>query len=89
MLFLNFSRLWVAFRGGGVAKWVGIRPVDVVLLWWYRGGGFGSMGFASHMGMATLGRLLTVGVVLTLLCYIVVLPSVLEWDDRRRQRRAG
>jgi predicted RND superfamily exporter protein len=47
---------------------------------------FGSMGFASHMGMASLGRLLTVGVVLTLLCYVVVLPSVLEWDDRRRAR---
>jgi hypothetical protein len=25
----------------------------------------------------------------TLLCYVVVLPAVLDWDDRRRGRRAG
>jgi hopanoid biosynthesis associated RND transporter like protein HpnN len=47
---------------------------------------FGSLGFASHKGMAATGQLLTIGVALTLLCYVVVLPAVLEWDDRHRRR---
>jgi hopanoid biosynthesis associated RND transporter like protein HpnN len=47
---------------------------------------FGSLGFASHKGMASIGQLLTIGVALTLVCYVVVLPAVLEWDDRHRRR---
>jgi predicted RND superfamily exporter protein len=47
---------------------------------------FASLGFASHRGMAALGQLLTLGVFMTLVCYVVVLPAVLEWDDRRRAR---
>jgi hypothetical protein len=46
---------------------------------------FASLGFVSHRGMAALGQLLTLGVFVTLVCYVVVLPAVLEWDDRRRQ----
>jgi hopanoid biosynthesis associated RND transporter like protein HpnN len=48
---------------------------------------FGSLAFASHRGMASIGWLLSVGVAITLVCYVVVLPAVLEWDDRRRRRR--
>jgi hypothetical protein len=48
---------------------------------------FGSMAFASHRGIASFGLLLTLGVALTLVCYVIVLPAVLEWDDRRRARR--
>lgn len=47
---------------------------------------FGALGFATHKGMASIGQLLTIGVALTLLCYVVVLPAVLEWDDRHRRR---
>ena len=47
---------------------------------------FGSLGFASHKGMSATGQLLTIGVALTLICYVVVLPAVLEWDDRHRNR---
>ena len=50
---------------------------------------FGSLGFAPHRGMAAIGQLLAIGVALVLVCYVVVLPAVLEWDDRRRQRPAG
>jgi predicted RND superfamily exporter protein len=46
---------------------------------------FGSLAFAPHRGIAAIGRLLTIGVALVLLCYVVVLPAVLEWDDRRRR----
>jgi hypothetical protein len=37
--------------------------------------------------MAAIGWLLSVGVAITLVCYVVVLPAVLEWDDRRRRPR--
>ena len=47
---------------------------------------FGSLAFASHRGMASLGRLLTLGVAATLICYVVVLPAVLAWDDERARR---
>lgn len=49
---------------------------------------FGSLAFAPHRGMASLGRMLTLGVGLTLVCYVVVLPAVLAWDDQRARRRA-
>jgi predicted RND superfamily exporter protein len=48
---------------------------------------FGSLGFAPHRGMAAIGQLLAIGVALVLACYVVVLPAVLEWDDRRRRPR--
>jgi hypothetical protein len=32
---------------------------------------------------------LTIGVAATLVCYVVVLPAVLEWDDRRMRARAA
>jgi hypothetical protein len=47
---------------------------------------FGSLGLAPHRGIASIGQLLTIGVGLVLVCYVVVLPAVLEWDDRRRRR---
>jgi hopanoid biosynthesis associated RND transporter like protein HpnN len=50
---------------------------------------FGSLGFAPHRGIAAIGQLLTVGVGLVLVCYVVVLPAVLEWDDRRRRGGSG
>ncbi len=46
---------------------------------------FGSLAFAPHRGIASIGLLLTIGVGLVLVCYVVVLPAVLEWDDRRRR----
>ncbi|HYB98883.1 MAG TPA: MMPL family transporter [Candidatus Limnocylindrales bacterium] len=48
---------------------------------------FGSLGFSSHRGSASIGQLLALGVFWTLVCYVVVLPAVLEWDDRRRLAR--
>jgi hypothetical protein len=49
---------------------------------------FGSLAFASHRGMAAIGKLLSIGVAITLVSYVVVLPAVLEWDDRHRPRRS-
>ena len=39
---------------------------------------FGSLGLATHMGLATLGRLLTIGVGFTLLCNLIVLPALIR-----------
>jgi uncharacterized protein len=49
---------------------------------------FGSLAFAPHRGIAAIGKLLTIGVGLVLVCYVIVLPAVLEWDDQRRRRNA-
>jgi hopanoid biosynthesis associated RND transporter like protein HpnN len=48
---------------------------------------FGSLAFTPHRGIASIGQLLTIGVGLVLIAYVVVLPAVLEWDDRRRRRK--
>jgi hopanoid biosynthesis associated RND transporter like protein HpnN len=45
---------------------------------------FGSLAFASHRGMASLGQLLALGVALTVICNLLVLPALIEWRDRRR-----
>ena len=47
---------------------------------------FCSPAFASHRGLASFGRPLTIGVSLTLVCYVVVLPAVLAWDGGHRGR---
>jgi predicted RND superfamily exporter protein len=46
---------------------------------------FGTLGLASHLGLATMGQLLSVGVILTLLCNLVVLPALIP----ERQRSAA
>jgi hypothetical protein len=47
---------------------------------------FGSLAFTPHRGIAAIGEMLAVGVALVLVCYVVVLPAVLVWDDARRRR---
>jgi hopanoid biosynthesis associated RND transporter like protein HpnN len=47
---------------------------------------FGSLAFASHRGMASLGQLLTLGVLLTVVCNLFFLPAFLELRARRRAR---
>lgn len=40
--------------------------------------GFGSLMFSSHQGTASMGVLLTVGLALTLICVLVILPALLR-----------
>jgi len=50
------------------------------------------MGFARHLGLATLGQLLTLGVTFTVLCNVIVLPALIvlrEPGRRRLERPAG
>lgn len=45
---------------------------------------FGSLGLSSHVGMSGLGILLSIGMVLTVVCNLVVLPALLvRWKPER------
>lgn len=50
---------------------------------------FGSLGVSEHRGTAGMGLLLTLAIALSLLCTLVVLPSLLHVLQRRRLRRAA
>jgi len=39
---------------------------------------FGSLAFSSHRGLASLGIVLTIGMALTIICTLIVLPAMLE-----------
>jgi hopanoid biosynthesis associated RND transporter like protein HpnN len=40
---------------------------------------FGALAFSSHRGIASLGVMLVIGLVFTLLCTLVVLPALIDW----------
>lgn len=46
--------------------------------------GFGSLAFSPHQGTASMGLLLAVGVLLTLICVLVILPALLHSIERRK-----
>jgi hopanoid biosynthesis associated RND transporter like protein HpnN len=47
---------------------------------------FGTLGLSTHPGMASLGRLLTVGIAMTLVCSLVILPALLTLLGAGRSR---
>jgi len=47
---------------------------------------FGSLAFASHRGMASLGQLLTLGIALMLIANLMVLPALIELVGKRGER---
>jgi hopanoid biosynthesis associated RND transporter like protein HpnN len=50
---------------------------------------FGTLGFATHQGLATLGRLLTLGVGFTVVCNLVVLPALIVSQPFRERFRSA
>lgn len=48
---------------------------------------FGSLGFSTHRGIATLGQLLTLGVAMMLLANLILLPALLAWVGGVNPRR--
>ncbi len=46
---------------------------------------FGTLAFASHRGLASMGRLLAVGVAYAVLCNLVFLPALIELRARRQR----
>jgi hopanoid biosynthesis associated RND transporter like protein HpnN len=47
---------------------------------------FGSLAFAGHNGLASLGKLLVVGMIIALLCTLVVLPALIAVSHRSTPR---
>ena len=49
---------------------------------------FGTLALSSHRGMASLGIVLTIGMLLSTICNLVVLPALIEWRSLRSRQRA-
>jgi hopanoid biosynthesis associated RND transporter like protein HpnN len=47
---------------------------------------FGSLGLSSHLGIASLGRLLALGVAMMLVANLIVLPALLAWTAGHGKR---
>ena len=45
--------------------------------------GFGNLSVSPHQGMASMGMMLTIGILSTLLCSMIVLPALLAWMEAR------
>jgi hypothetical protein len=49
---------------------------------------FGSLALSRHLGLASMGLLLTIAILCSLVCTLLVLPSALALVDRHRRRTA-
>ena len=47
----------------------------------------GNLAFSPHLGTASLGKLLTIGLIMTLVCTLIVLPSLLAGQLRQQGNR--
>jgi predicted RND superfamily exporter protein len=47
--------------------------------------GFGSLMIASHQGLQSLGRVLTIGVTCCLFTSLIMLPALMTWFTRHRK----
>ena len=50
---------------------------------------FGSLAFSGHRGIASLGVLLVIGMIFTVLCNLIVLPALLDLRQRLSRRAAS
>ncbi len=50
---------------------------------------FGSLSFADHVGFATLGQLLLIGVTLVLFANLILLPALLSWWSGHVEKQSG
>ena len=50
-------------------------------------GSFGTLGFTTHRGIASMGQLLALGVALTVICNLFVLPALIELRARHSRRK--
>lgn len=44
---------------------------------------FGSLALSGHLGMTSMGQLLTIAIGYTLICMLLVLPAMMVWIERR------
>jgi predicted RND superfamily exporter protein len=50
---------------------------------------FGTLAFSSHRGMASLGTVLSIGMILTIVCTLIVLPALLEWQSNHSRVKSA
>ena len=50
---------------------------------------FGTLAFSTHVGIASLGQLLTIGISLVLVCNLIVLPALVVLTDSLRGSKAA
>jgi len=48
-------------------------------------GGIGNLAFSHHVGTASLGKLLSIGIAITLVCMLIILPSLLAGHIKGRK----
>ena len=49
-------------------------------------GSFGTLWLSPHLGMSSMGELLTIAIFISLICTLVVLPQLIDWTIGRRGR---
>ena len=49
----------------------------------------GNLAFSPHLGMASMGKLLTTGIAITLICMLILLPSLLALELAKRNHEPG
>jgi predicted RND superfamily exporter protein len=66
----------------GTGKGIALTALTTII-------GFGAMLVARHRGIASLGFVLALGVALTLLACLTLMPALLELRSRRRAAKAS
>ena len=84
------SGVHLALRARGAAKGFGVYSTTTPRAVFFSAlttiASFGTLALSAHRGTASMGALLTFGVLATLICTLVVLPAVLELSNRSGRR---
>ncbi len=51
-------------------------------------GSFGTLWLSPHRGMASMGELLTIAIIVTLMCTLIVLPQLIDWSTPKVRQSA-
>jgi predicted RND superfamily exporter protein len=73
------------YREGGAHRLdLGATRRATILTWCTTAIGFGSLAFAHHQGLASLGQAMIIGSLSSMASVVVLLPALLAWRERRR-----
>jgi hopanoid biosynthesis associated RND transporter like protein HpnN len=76
------GELGIALLGTSTARAVAFSGINTIA-------SFGTLGLATHRGLATLGQMLTLGVAYSLLTTLIVLPALIPQRWRRPETQAA
>lgn len=75
-------------EGGSIGKVMGSStPRAVILSALTTTASFGSLSLSPHFGTASMGMLLTIAMLYTVVCAVVVLPALMSWRESWTERR--